>query len=272
MLPAMWPLVVLAFLAVPQPAGWSGTWTGTLVNLPTRPDAPVIEVIRDIGPLPDRPGACTPWKTTYREAGVVRQVKDYALCRDAEGDGWSVDEGGGTDRDRQDSTTLYETLQDEVTPLYYARDGVHGEPAPAKAADNRRSDAPAGTRNDCRLISVKGHGALLCVRLPKARAFEESFMAKQLFPDGTEVVDFYVRAVKTGLNRRLAESQGFTWDRGMYSMALAHNSGMVAATEIAPYKIFFVFFMSHLLSFFNMLAYLHVDMLAFLYININILL
>ena len=95
MLPAMWPLVVLAFLAVPQPAGWSGTWTGTLVNLPTRPDAPVIEVIRDIGPLPDRPGACTPWKTTYREAGVVRQVKDYALCRDAEGDGWSVDEGGG---------------------------------------------------------------------------------------------------------------------------------------------------------------------------------
>jgi enamine deaminase RidA (YjgF/YER057c/UK114 family) len=34
--------------------------------------------------------------------------------------------------------------------------------------------------------------------LPKAKAFEESFMAKQLLPDGTEVADFYVRAVKTG--------------------------------------------------------------------------
>ena len=40
--------------------------------------------------------------------------------------GWGIppahDEQGGADRDRQDSTTLYETLQDEVVPLYYARD------------------------------------------------------------------------------------------------------------------------------------------------------
>jgi len=44
--------------------------------------------------------------------------------------GWgippSVDEGGGADRDRQDSTTLYETLQDEVLPLYYAHDDKRG--------------------------------------------------------------------------------------------------------------------------------------------------
>lgn len=91
----MWPLVVLALLATPQRVDFSGTWTGTLVNLPGRPDAPVVDVVREIGPLPDRPGACTPWKTTYREGGVVRQVKDYALCRDADGDGWTVDEGGG---------------------------------------------------------------------------------------------------------------------------------------------------------------------------------
>jgi glycogen phosphorylase len=40
--------------------------------------------------------------------------------------GWGVpparDEQGESDRDKQDSTTLYEILQDEVVPLYYARD------------------------------------------------------------------------------------------------------------------------------------------------------
>jgi starch phosphorylase len=40
--------------------------------------------------------------------------------------GWGIppahDELGDADRDRQDSTTLYEILQDEVVPLYYARD------------------------------------------------------------------------------------------------------------------------------------------------------
>ena len=40
--------------------------------------------------------------------------------------GWAIppprDEQSHDDRDRQDSTTLYEILQDEVLPLYYARD------------------------------------------------------------------------------------------------------------------------------------------------------
>ena len=44
--------------------------------------------------------------------------------------GWGIppsfDEQGAADRDRQDSTTLYETLQDEVLPLYYGRDGERG--------------------------------------------------------------------------------------------------------------------------------------------------
>jgi starch phosphorylase len=44
--------------------------------------------------------------------------------------GWGIppsfDETGAADRDRQDSTTLYEILQDEVLPLYYARDGERG--------------------------------------------------------------------------------------------------------------------------------------------------
>lgn len=41
----------------------------------------------------------------------------------------------------------------------------------------------------------------------------------------------YVHAVKTGDDPTLAASQGFTWDEGIYSMAIAHNSGMVAATD-----------------------------------------
>jgi starch phosphorylase len=40
--------------------------------------------------------------------------------------GWgippAIDDQGAEDRDRQDSTTLYEILEDEVVPLYYARD------------------------------------------------------------------------------------------------------------------------------------------------------
>jgi len=44
--------------------------------------------------------------------------------------GWgippSLDDQGAADRDRQDSTTLYEILQDEVVPLYYARDEKRG--------------------------------------------------------------------------------------------------------------------------------------------------
>jgi len=43
--------------------------------------------------------------------------------------------------------------------------------------------------------------------------------------------DEYVRAVRTGDNLPLAESQGFRWDEGVYTMAVAHNSGLVAATD-----------------------------------------
>lgn len=39
----------------------------------------------------------------------------------------------------------------------------------------------------------------------------------------------YVEAVRTGRPAVVAESQGFTWDEGVYTMALAHNAGVVAA-------------------------------------------
>lgn len=43
----------------------------------------------------------------------------------------------------------------------------------------------------------------------------------------------YVEAVRTGNPRRLAQSQSFTWDRHIWTMALAHFSGMVAAVDHA---------------------------------------
>ncbi|MEZ4423644.1 MAG: hypothetical protein R3E98_09550 [Gemmatimonadota bacterium] len=52
-------------------------------------------MIREIGPWPTVPGACTPWRTTYQEGGVVRQVKDYQVCLADEPDGYTIDEGAG---------------------------------------------------------------------------------------------------------------------------------------------------------------------------------
>lgn len=43
----------------------------------------------------------------------------------------------------------------------------------------------------------------------------------------------YVKAVRTGKPRALAQSSSFTWDPGIYVMARAHVAGMVAATRAA---------------------------------------
>lgn len=43
----------------------------------------------------------------------------------------------------------------------------------------------------------------------------------------------FVRAVETGQPRRLAESQGFFWDAGLWPMVLASNGGVVAAAVAA---------------------------------------
>jgi acetoin utilization deacetylase AcuC-like enzyme len=42
----------------------------------------------------------------------------------------------------------------------------------------------------------------------------------------------YVHAVKTGKPLHLAESQGFQWDPDIYTMAVAHNSGVVAGVDL----------------------------------------
>jgi acetoin utilization deacetylase AcuC-like enzyme len=43
----------------------------------------------------------------------------------------------------------------------------------------------------------------------------------------------YVHAVRDGLPRALAESQGFSWDEGLWRMVLSSNGGVVAAARSA---------------------------------------
>ena len=43
----------------------------------------------------------------------------------------------------------------------------------------------------------------------------------------------YVDAIRTGSPRYLAETQGFTWDTGLWDMVLASNGGVVAAARAA---------------------------------------
>ena len=43
----------------------------------------------------------------------------------------------------------------------------------------------------------------------------------------------YVRAVETGEPRSLAESQGFPWDPGIWTMVVASTGGAVAAALVA---------------------------------------
>ena len=94
--------VVLAALAAAQslpaqgmPPDLSGVWQGILTNIPARPGAAPVDVTMEIGPLPADSG-CAPWRTTYSEAGTVRQVKDYRLCRGPSAGELIIDEGDGT--------------------------------------------------------------------------------------------------------------------------------------------------------------------------------
>ena len=75
---------------------WEGKWKGTLKNLPAKPDAPVVEVTREIGAFPTMDNTCSMFKTTYLESGVFKEVKDYKLCRGTGADDLYIDEGNGT--------------------------------------------------------------------------------------------------------------------------------------------------------------------------------
>ncbi len=100
MRPGCFILILLCLMAtataqaqdIPLP-DWSGTWQGDLTNLPLRPNAPQVDVTMELGPFPTQDSTCTMWRTTYAEAGVVRQVKDYQLCRGTGADDLYIDEG-----------------------------------------------------------------------------------------------------------------------------------------------------------------------------------
>lgn len=81
--------------ATVRPPALGGTWKGELVNLPLRPNAPVVLVTMELGDIPTTDGSCVPWKTTYTERDTVRGVKDYRLCRGTGARDLYVDEGGG---------------------------------------------------------------------------------------------------------------------------------------------------------------------------------
>lgn len=74
-------------------AAWEGKWTGKLTNLPARPGAVPVDVELEIGAFPKTDNTCTVYKTTYSEAGTVRSVKDYKLCRGNSADEIYIDEG-----------------------------------------------------------------------------------------------------------------------------------------------------------------------------------
>jgi hypothetical protein len=92
--PALVLLTVCGHAALAQSPSWAGAWEGRLVNYPERPGAPVVEVTRELGEVPTTAATCTPFKTTYREGGDVKAVKDYRLCRGGADSLW-VDEGDG---------------------------------------------------------------------------------------------------------------------------------------------------------------------------------
>ena len=76
---------------------WTGRWVGELKNTPARPNAPRVEVIREIGTLSESSTAgtsCAKFSTRYAENGVERGVKEYQLCRDQQKQ-WFIDEGNG---------------------------------------------------------------------------------------------------------------------------------------------------------------------------------
>jgi len=79
----------------PSIAAFEGKWKGTLRNIPAKPDTQTVEVEMEIGAIPTRDNSCGTWKTTYLELGIVKQTKDYKLCRGTGADDLFVDEGNG---------------------------------------------------------------------------------------------------------------------------------------------------------------------------------
>jgi hypothetical protein len=70
-----------------------GTWKGTLTNFPASANAKPVDVIMEIGRFPTHDNQRSIWRTTYSEAGIVKAVKNYHLCRGQGSEDLFVDEG-----------------------------------------------------------------------------------------------------------------------------------------------------------------------------------
>lgn len=88
-------LLTLSSLAFAAPPDWSGHWEGQLFNYPERPNFPKVEVSMDIGKHPAADNTCSTFRTTYKQDGEVKQVKDYQLCRGTGPEDLFIDEGNG---------------------------------------------------------------------------------------------------------------------------------------------------------------------------------
>lgn len=75
-------------------AAWEGKWTGTSVDLPSKPDSAKTDVTMEIGAFPTTDNSCAAWKTTYSEADVVTRVTDNKLCRGMGSSDLYIEEGG----------------------------------------------------------------------------------------------------------------------------------------------------------------------------------
>lgn len=74
---------------------WHGVWQGRLETLPAKADkAPSADVVLEVGPGPDPDDGCLTWRSTFTSVDYPPQVKDYRLCRTADGQ-FVMDEGGG---------------------------------------------------------------------------------------------------------------------------------------------------------------------------------
>ena len=86
----VWVGTQMAGSSIPN---WEGTWRGSLVNFPLKPNATEVKVRMDIGPFPVKDQTCSMWRTTYFPVGQSEAVKDYRLCRGTGEDDLFIDEG-----------------------------------------------------------------------------------------------------------------------------------------------------------------------------------
>lgn len=110
---------------------------------------------------------------------------------------------------------LWRRDPDEPARVFWSPDYV----APAHAFDTTRK-----SRTISEMVTARGHAN---VAPPSRRSLDE---AERLILGLHDPV--YVEALRTGRPRALAESQGFGWDDGIWTMAVAMTAGVIEALRL----------------------------------------